>query len=260
MKPAVHRIPLTVDERAFLNAVLGAAMDRGLNQVTPAAAIIANSPARADGLIDVVLEDGDRAAVRDLFAKHSMGDLEISRIRRPVAPEAQQRFDFATGAWPTEVTCDWNEGAACRHVVTTTYTGTLIAMFDDYDFDKMPAVKALRADGRKDFFVQAGGPYLGNIRSDIFTRVFRHGYYVTDPNAGENRNARIDVVADACKVLEAARLLTLREAPKTRRQHYDRVHLDWNWQMYRPPTSRRPSPETPSLSKAEDEAIEGIAA
>ena len=262
MKPERHRIPLTVDERSFLDAVLGAAMDEGLGHVTAAAAVIANWPERADGLIDVELPDEERMAVVGILDPERLKKLGVHGLRTysasPRDPEG--RFDFIPAPpYVVEVTeANWKDGMICRAIRTDTPPRKLLEMFGDFDLDKEAVIHALRqADcGEEDRgFFHRHGLLEGHLLPDVRIGVF-DGFYVDGPNAAANANVRLGIVKVAFEFLRDAGLCKLLDVPAAKGRKYARVYIDWNWQMYRPPMARRPP--LPELSKADDDAIEGM--
>src|SRR5690242_2182939 len=94
----VHQIPITSSERAFVSALLARAIERGNRDVVGAAAVIAATPARADGLINVVLPETDRHAVFDVVER-KLPELRMKAgdLKRFTPPDVQEAEASAAG-------------------------------------------------------------------------------------------------------------------------------------------------------------------
>ncbi|MDB5581350.1 MAG: hypothetical protein JWR80_6526 [Bradyrhizobium sp.] len=84
MKPDLHCIPLTAEERIFLLAILDQAIELG-EPLTDSRSIISLSPARPDGLIEVTLNDNDRECIYGVVSDSEfLDELGVrARISKP---------------------------------------------------------------------------------------------------------------------------------------------------------------------------------
>lgn len=257
MKPTVHRIPLTVDERAFLNAILAAMIEKGNRTVVPAAAIIANVGLRPDGLVDLTLEDHDRFQV--------LACLELAALKkrsvfgcRPHLPDAPG-FGFMEGHDICPLTL-----FAKAMLYGDVYCGTpwrdLQGMFCDFEIDIARVRQVLAEEGCHAGF-GGKGPYYNKgkpelLKKSVYRALFAVGYMIDSPHYRER-----DLQFGAYVVCEKAGLGRIRRVPPKKEGGRGRIHFDWHHDMWKPPAARRPPlPEPETLSRADEEAIEGMAA
>jgi len=260
MKPTTHIIPLTTDERVFVSALLAAAIERaGADRHLPGAgSVIANWPALADGMFEIVLPDEQRKAVYDLFGTDSLEELGVRGLRRTRRRPAGAQIEI----WPdlplrefAEVDPDDSpDGAICRGVTTRTPAGDLRNMFGDYVFDSHATLAVL---------TKAAADFCGNSRqryrpkAPIKTAIER-GWF----SAYDSAEACDEVVRVWIEEVAAASLCKLRVVPPKSKNRYARVYIEWHHSLWKPPEARRPPlPEPPEeLDASDQEALADLGA
>jgi hypothetical protein len=259
MRPTMHQIPLTVGEREFTNAVLIAAIDIGWNEASSAAAIISAWPERADGLIDICLDEANRAAVFEIFK---------SRLRLEAAGVRSEW----EGGWTRRKVDLRDRGARIGGSILEGRLGDFSNMFGPYEVDRDVVLAVLRHSNERAY----GMPKIRLLDPSRFEQwiwfhdldkcLFKNFYRIAYDTTNAKKRIQADVAAQAAAfaLCETAGLATLRDG-KRRKDGKQRVFIDWIRQLWLPPLHRRPAMTEPAapepaapLSLAEDLAIQNL--
>lgn len=259
MRPTMHQILLTVGERAFVNAVLNSAIDIGWNEATSAAAIISAWPERADGLIDICLDEANRAAVFEIFK---------SRLRLEAAGVRSEW----EGGWTRRKVDLRDRGARIGGNILEGRLGDLSNMFGPYEVDRDVVLAVLRHSNERDY----GMPKTHLLSPSRFEQwiwfhdldkcLFKNCYRIAQDTTNSKRRIQTEVAAQAAAfaLCETAGLANLQNG-KLRKDGKQRVFIDWIRQLWLPPLHRRPAQTEPAapelsapLSLAEDIAIQNL--
>lgn len=248
-EPNLHLIPLTVDEHAFLAAVLRANVEAGNADLAPVAAVISATPPSRDGLVEIAIEDEDRERVRRVLSYSALRAVDVE------FGELSEAWDRPSYMPRRKVQMSLGE------VTTNTCQSRLELMFVGYSLDTERLRKILHRTPYA-LYEQVFSDDLGfRMRSDVPRWLFERGYYVDYVHASVNAYTRLDVVKAAAAYLAEAGCCELKPM-KVRKDMHPRIGLDWLPDMYvaHPARRRRDVPIVrASVSREEDEALTALA-
>jgi hypothetical protein len=208
MRSSIHVIPLRAVERSLVLGVLNCASERGHKETGLIAAVIAASPPRSDGLIDIAIDERTRACVESLIGRECRVRADPHRVDDD--PTADRDFSFVR----------------------------LWRMFGPDRVLHEPVYQALRnhEDWQQFFRPKSEYSLAFGLREALFIKCYRIDKNLDDLRRFERK--RYEVQRLAFTTCEVAGLARLRMWQKGRMA--TRVYIDWYDWMWRPAVGRRP--------------------